>query len=63
MIIAFANNFFGPDTLIILLVFVLFFGAKRLPELAKGMGQAVREFSKAKDGGDDDKPEPPKQIS
>ena len=25
------------------------FGAKKLPELAKGLGQAVREFSKAKD--------------
>ena len=26
----------------------LLFGAKKLPELAKGMGQAMREFSKAK---------------
>jgi len=43
------GNFFGPDTLIIFLVILLLFGAKKLPELAKGMGQAVREFSKAKD--------------
>jgi sec-independent protein translocase protein TatA len=63
MTIAFASNFFGPDTLIILLVIVVFFGAKKLPELAKGMGQAIREFSKAKDGDYDDKPESPKQIS
>jgi sec-independent protein translocase protein TatA len=49
MNIATFGNFFGPDTLIIFLVVLLLFGAKKLPELAKGMGQAVREFSKAKD--------------
>ncbi|HYR58212.1 MAG TPA: twin-arginine translocase TatA/TatE family subunit [Chthoniobacteraceae bacterium] len=49
MTIALLNNFFGPDTLIIFLVILLLFGAKKLPELARGMGQAVREFSKAKD--------------
>lgn len=56
-------NFLGPTTPIILLVVVLLFGAKKLPELAKGIGGAIREFSKAKDGADDEKPEPPKQIS
>lgn len=49
MNIATFGNFFGPDTLIIFLVILLLFGAKKLPELARGMGQAVREFSKAKD--------------
>ncbi|HEX8296491.1 MAG TPA: twin-arginine translocase TatA/TatE family subunit [Chthoniobacteraceae bacterium] len=49
MNIASFGNFFGPDTLIIFLVILLLFGAKKLPELARGMGQAVREFSKAKD--------------
>lgn len=49
MILATFGNFFGPDTLIIFLVILLLFGAKKLPELARGMGQAVREFSKAKD--------------
>ncbi len=49
MNIAFLNNLLGPDMLIIFLVILLLFGAKKLPELAKGMGQAVREFSKAKD--------------
>ena len=33
----------------ILIIVLLLFGAKKLPELARGMGQAVREFSKAKD--------------
>src|SRR4249919_24810 len=42
-------NLGGPDLIIILLIVLLLFGAKKLPELARGMGQAVREFSKAKD--------------
>ena len=48
MNIAFLPNLAGPDGILILLVVLLLFGAKKLPELAKGMGQAVREFSKAK---------------
>ena len=39
----------GPDLIIILLIVLVLFGAKKLPELAKGMGQAVKEFQKAKD--------------
>jgi TatA/E family protein of Tat protein translocase len=35
--------------LIILLVMLVLFAAKKLPELARGMGQAVKEFQKAKD--------------
>jgi sec-independent protein translocase protein TatA len=43
------GNVFGVDTLMIFFLVLLLFGAKKLPELAKGLGQAVREFSKAKD--------------
>lgn len=49
MMLASLFNLAGPDLLIILLIVLLLFGAKKLPELAKGMGQAVREFNKAKD--------------
>ena len=42
-------NLGGPDLIIILLIVLVLFGAKKLPELAKGMGQAVKEFQKAKD--------------
>ena len=42
-------NFGGPDLIIILLIILVLFGAKKLPELARGMGQAVKEFQKAKD--------------
>jgi len=49
MHIASLFNLAGPDLIIILLIVLLLFGAKKLPELARGMGQAVREFTKAKD--------------
>jgi len=42
-------NFAGPDMIVILLIVLLLFGAKKLPELARGMGRAVKEFSAARD--------------
>jgi len=48
-IVASLFNLAGPDVVIILLVVLLLFGAKRLPELARGLGQAMNEFHKAKD--------------
>ena len=69
MNIASFGNFLGPDTLIIFLIILIFFGAKRLPELAKGLGQAIREFSKAKDDFSNEitrppePPAPPAQLS
>lgn len=38
-----------PEILILLLVILLFFGAKRIPELARGIGQGINEFKKASD--------------
>lgn len=56
----------GQQGLLILVVLLLLFGAKKLPELAKGLGQAIREFSKAKNDIHDEimrDPEPePRQI-
>lgn len=41
----------GPmEMLLIVLVILLLFGAKRLPELARGLGQGIREFKGAVDG-------------
>ena len=42
-------NLMGPDMVVILLIVLLLFGAKKLPELALGMGRAVKEFSAARD--------------
>ena len=39
----------GPTELIIIAVIILFiFGAKRLPEIGKGLGGAIREFKNIK---------------
>ncbi|MEK7727924.1 MAG: twin-arginine translocase TatA/TatE family subunit [candidate division KSB1 bacterium] len=47
----------GPQEMFIILVIVLvLFGAKKLPELARGLGQGIREFKKASS----DTPEPEK---
>ena len=35
------------EILIILFIVLLLFGAKKLPELAKGLGKGIREFKKA----------------
>lgn len=38
-----------PELLMIMLVILLLFGSKRLPELAKGIGKGIRQFRKAMD--------------
>ena len=37
----------GPELMLILFIFLLLFGANKLPELAKGLGKSIREFKKA----------------
>jgi len=36
-----------PETIAILVVVLVLFGAKKLPELARGLGQGIKEFKKA----------------
>jgi len=36
-----------PELLIVLAIVVLLFGAKKIPELAKGMGKGIKEFKGA----------------
>lgn len=43
------GSFGGMEILIVLMVILLFFGAKRIPELARGIGQGMNEFRKASD--------------
>ncbi len=40
----------GPlEIILILVVVVLLFGGRKIPELMKGIGQGLKEFKKAKD--------------
>ena len=39
----------GPEIFIILLIVILLFGAKKIPELMKGVGKGIKEFKKATD--------------
>ncbi len=47
------------ELLVIFFIIVLLFGAKKLPDLAAGLGKGIREFKKATQGKDE---EPPKKI-
>ena len=40
-------NLGGGEIILILAIVLILFGAKRLPELAKGLGQGIKEFKKA----------------
>jgi sec-independent protein translocase protein TatA len=41
--------FSGPHMILIVLVVLLMFGGKKIPELMRGLGRGIREFKDAKD--------------
>ena len=45
--LAFLGGLGGWEILLILLVLLIFFGAKKIPELAKGLGKGIKEFKNA----------------
>lgn len=46
-ILVFLGGLGGTEVILILVVILLLFGAKRIPELAKGLGRGIREFKDA----------------
>jgi sec-independent protein translocase protein TatA len=57
----------GTELILILVVVLVLFGAKKIPELAKGLGTGIKEFKKATrevteeiQNATDDKPQPQK---
>jgi sec-independent protein translocase protein TatA len=48
----------GYEWVLIVLIVVLLFGGRKIPELMKGLGQGIKEFKNAKDG--NSKPAEPK---
>jgi sec-independent protein translocase protein TatA len=41
------GNIGSTELILILLVVLIFFGAKKIPDLAQGLGKGIREFKKA----------------
>jgi sec-independent protein translocase protein TatA len=50
-----------PEMIIILVILLVLFGGAKLPGLAKGFGQSIKEFKKATK--DDPEPETPKPVA
>lgn len=46
-VFAFLGGIGGWEILLIMLVILIFFGAKKIPELARGLGKGLREFKDA----------------
>lgn len=46
-VMAFVGGLGGWEIVLIILVIVMFFGAKKIPELARGLGKGLREFKDA----------------
>ena len=46
-ILLFLGGLGMPEIILILLIVILLFGAKKIPELAKGLGKGIREFKDA----------------
>lgn len=44
-----------PELLVIFLIFVLIFGANKLPELGRGIGKGIRNFKDATREGENDR--------
>ncbi len=50
----------APELIIILVIMLVLFGGAKLPGLAKGLGQSIKEFKKSTR--DDPEPEPAKPV-
>ena len=50
-----------PELILILLIILVLFGGAKLPQLAKSLGESIKEFKKATKEGEDEKKEAPEQ--
>ena len=46
----------GPEIAIILVIVLLLFGGRKIPELMRGLGKGLKEFKDGKDGVDGNDP-------
>lgn len=47
-------NIGGPELIIVLVIFVLLFGAKKLPELGSSVGKSIKNFKRGLDEADEE---------
>jgi TatA/E family protein of Tat protein translocase len=52
--LAFIGGLGGPEIAVIFVVVLLLFGAKKIPELARGLGKSMGEFKRARDEFEDE---------
>jgi sec-independent protein translocase protein TatA len=50
------------ELMVIFLIIMVLFGAKKLPEIGKGLGKGIREFKRATDYGADEDDAEPKKV-
>ena len=64
--LAFLQGIGAPELIIILVILLLLFGAKKLPEMARSIGKSTREFKKGMvegaDEADEEKPAEPEKA-
>ncbi|HEX4952187.1 MAG TPA: twin-arginine translocase TatA/TatE family subunit [Thermoanaerobaculia bacterium] len=52
-----------PELLVIFLIFVLIFGASKLPQLGRGLGEGIKNFKQGIKGGEDKVEQLPRSTS
>lgn len=57
VILGFLGGMGTGEIILIVVLILLLFGAKRIPDLARGIGKGIKEFKDAKNGTDDSKEE------
>ena len=57
ILLGFLGGLGTGEIIILVLVILLLFGAKRIPDLARGLGKGIKEFKDARNGVDSEKKE------
>jgi sec-independent protein translocase protein TatA len=52
ILLGFLGGMGGGEIFILLIIILLLFGAKRIPDLARGLGKGIKEFKDARNGTD-----------
>jgi sec-independent protein translocase protein TatA len=52
----------NQDLIVILIIAAFIFGAKKLPEIGKGLGKGIQEFKNSLSGQEEETPSKPKEV-